>query len=102
MSGYFYSRLRLVRLQPRLDACRDGPAHQLHRSEYHAGWLYRVDIRHGDTHAEGPQARYDDVLQWYARRSRGDYGALRLCDPNRRSDHRGRGWLPRGGVGLFL
>ena len=59
-------------------------------------------VCHGDAHAQGPQARSDDVLQWYARRSRGDYGALRLCESTRRGDHRGSGWLARGGVGLFL
>ena len=30
---------------------------------------------------QGPQARSDHVLQWHARRSRGDYGALCLCEP---------------------
>ncbi len=51
-----HPRVRLVRVQPRLDARRNGPAHRIHRRQHDAGELWRSVRGHGLSDDAGPQA----------------------------------------------
>ena len=73
-------RLRLVRLQPGLDARRHRPAHRRRRHEHDARRHRRRHHRHALHDVEVREARPQHDVQRPAGRPRGDHRALRVRD----------------------
>ena len=85
---HVHPRVRLVRLQPRLDAVRDGHAHRGHRGEHDArvggGRVRRLPL----PEAALRRARRQHALQRHAGRAGRDHRAVRVRDRARGDLHR--------------